>query len=125
MQSLFAALHAQSSGTASQQGTSDSGNASTSAVSGVGRPNPGSDLQSLIAELNSSGSGGTSAASSTTGSSAASNTTLDNLEQSFSNLVASLGGTDGSQATLTGFLNTLATDMANMSPLGNLVSTQA
>jgi hypothetical protein len=83
-------------------------------------------LQDLIDEVDSSqpatagataGAAGTSAAAST-GSSA-----LASLQQSFQNLVSSMGGSPN--ASLSGFLTNFKSDLSGMNAVGNLVNTQA
>jgi hypothetical protein len=47
------------------------------------------------------------------------------LQQSFQNLVGSLGGAGSTTATLTNFLQTLSSDLGGSSASGSMVSTQA
>jgi hypothetical protein len=88
-------------------------------------------LQSLIQQLSASSSATSTATSSTATASTstgatttAANSTLASLQQSFNNLVKSVGGA-GNSATLTNFLTTLAGDLSAGAHTGNLVSTQA
>jgi hypothetical protein len=126
IQNLMAAMHAQSAAAMSTASAPEQDSAgATSAVAGsygTSRPNAATDLQSLIQELAASSSSGSSPANS---AAATSDPTLSNLETSFSNLVAAMGGTDSSQQTMSNFLATLASDMHGASPVGNLLSTQA
>jgi hypothetical protein len=126
IQSLIAAMHAQSAAATSAASTSEQDSSSaTSAVAGASgrsRPNPTGDLQSLIQELAASSSSDSSSASS---AAATSDPTLSDLESSFSNLVAAMGGTDSSQQTMSNFLATLASDMQGASPVGHLLNRQA
>jgi hypothetical protein len=133
MQSLLAALHAQGAAASTQSVSSDSsGSAGTTSISASGaRPNPASDLQSLIQELTASGSqsaASSSGSSSTDAASSGSNTsdsTLTNLEQSFQKLVSATGAKDGSTTALNNFLSALANDMNDASSTGNFVNTRA
>lgn len=117
MQSLLAALQAQGSQSTATSGSDQDGDddqsASTSAVNGTGarQHNLQADLQSLIQNLSASSASTASSTDSQSGT----------LQQSFQNLLSSLGGT-GSNATLSGFLNTLASNVPGASMLGNVVS---
>jgi hypothetical protein len=126
MQSLFAALQAQAAASASQHGASAaSSGTSNSGGHGHGRGHRhggGGGLQSLIQQLSASSSTSSSATSSAT--STAASAQLSSLQQSFNSLVSTVGGS-GSQASLSNFLTTLASDLSPAAHTGNLVSTQA
>jgi hypothetical protein len=79
------------------------------------------DLQSLIQQLSSpsSSSGSGTATAASTGSSA-----LSDLEQSFQNLLNTLG-VSGGDASLNRFLQALQSNLQGVSPPGNLVNTTA
>lgn len=80
-------------------------------------------LQDLIDEVDGPDStlpGGASAAA-TTGTGGT--TEVTSLQQSFQNLVSSMGGSG--TASLSGFLTNFAKDLSGMSAVGNLVNTQA
>jgi len=56
---------------------------------------------------------------------AASSASLASLQQGFSNLVAAVGGSSASPATLANFLNVFANDLSARSTTGNLLATRA
>ncbi len=135
LQSLFAALHGQSTGSAASTDDASSGTGDPARADGVGRAHHGhggkleADLQSLISDLQSSSeptTTGTDAASASTTSSATGDSALTTLEKQFDALVATSGtsSTDNSGA-LTTFLQTLAAGLHGAPPTGNVVSTQA
>lgn len=109
-QHLLAALHAQNTQVSATDGDSDGSDA---AIKGGARHhrNPEADLQSLIAQLAaaSDGSGSSNAAS------------LSALQQSFQSLVGVLGAS-ANDATLANFLQTLASGMQGVAPVGTVVS---
>jgi hypothetical protein len=75
-------------------------------------------LQDLIDEVGTDTSAaGTSASTGTNTAAVAS------LQQSFQNLVSTMGG--NSNASLAGFLTNFKSDLSGMSAVGNLVNTQA
>jgi hypothetical protein len=117
MQSLLAALHAQGSQSTAPAGSDQDGDndqlAGGSALNGKGahQHNLQADLQSLIQNLSASSASSVSSTDSQTGT----------LQQSFQNLLSSLGST-GSSATLPGFLKALAGNVPGASMLGNVVS---
>jgi hypothetical protein len=143
MQNLLAALQAQAAASGSQQAA---GTSSTTLGGGGHRHGHGhghgkgggigAGLQSLIQQLSASSSASsnatstaTSASTSTSPASAnatttAANAQLASLQQSFNNLMSSVGGS-GSQANLSNFLTTLASDLSSGSRAGSLVSTRA
>jgi hypothetical protein len=152
MQSLFAALHGQSSapaaappatdGTAPVDGTAPAAAASTTTAStdptaattgavhhghhGHGG-HGGGDLQSLISELTAS-DGSTTDPSAATSSTTTSGTSsaLSNLETQFDTLLQQNGiSTTNSADTLKSFLTTLASNLEGASPAGNVVQTTA
>lgn len=131
MQDLMAALHSQSGAQSAgaqtgSDGDGDNDGSSASRVGASGRHrhhNIQADLQSLIQQLSAS-SINSSSASASTGSSNSTDSTLTSLEQSFQNLLDSLGGF-GSTANLGGFLQAFAANMQSESALGNVVKAQA
>jgi hypothetical protein len=135
MQNLMAALHAQGASSPQQSGDADGdGGNATQAASGVrgghhhhgGAGKMEADLSSLIQNLSSSTSSATSDSSSTDQTSTTSSTVSSadsTLQQSFSSLMQALGNTN-SNATLTGFLQALQSNMQGAGPAGNVVNTK-
>ena len=143
MHDLFSALQNQGGQAAqgaqtSAQGTSDSdrghGGTGTSAVSGAPRghhhhggggvAHMESNLQSLIQQLSSSDS--TSSATDTSGSSTATASATNSssaLQQSYQNLLSSLGLSGGS-SSLGNFLQALSQNLQDLGSTGNVVNTQ-
>jgi hypothetical protein len=86
-------------------------------------------LQDLIDQVDSaqSSTAGATAGATTSTSALAGTTTsssaLASLQQSFENLVSTMGGS--SNASLSGFLTNFASDLSGMNAVGNLVNTQA
>jgi hypothetical protein len=144
MQSLFAALHAQSGTQAATSNNSAADNSSavgsvTSATTttnnnavagtageghhhhhgggGMGKLEGG--LQNLIQQLSSSGQD----ASGSSTSSSSSSSTLDALQQSFNNLL-SADGASGSNVSLTSFLQSLSQGLEGAPATGNVVTTK-
>jgi len=125
MQSLMAALHAQSAqsqGTTSssaQAGTDSDGDSDGTTLSTQGhshhRGHLQSDLESLMQQLASSST--TSSSSSTT-----SDSSVSALQQSFQNLMGAVGDTS-SNATLSNFLTALSGQFSGASAIGNVVKT--
>jgi hypothetical protein len=107
LQSQGAAATPTAAGTSAT--TTAAASASTPAASG------GSQMKTALQDLidGASGTPGT-----TTSSSA-----LASLQQSFQNLVSTMGGS--SNASLSGFLTNFASDLSGMNAVGNLVNTQA
>ena len=113
MQNLMAALHAQNS-----QSSSSTSDGSASGAHGYGHHNMQADLTSLIQQLSSSSSTDGSSGDSTDSS------TLSSLQQSFQNLVTALGGSSNSNASLSGFLQALESEVpGGSSSVGNAIST--
>ena len=125
MQDLMAAL--QSQGSAQGIGTdSDGDNDGSGSVHAGGKhhhPNIQADLQRLIQQVSAS-DGSSSSTSTTTSTTGSSSDTLSSLEQSFQNLLDSLGGSGGT-ASLGDFLQAFADNMQNASAVGNVVKAQA
>jgi len=127
MHSLIAALHAQNT-SASGAADGSNGSQSSASVSGVSRggghhhhSHMKADVDSLLQQLSSSGDGSTSSTSSTD----ASGSTATDLEQSFQNLMNSLGQPQsGSTENLNQFLKALSGNVQDLGPAGNVVSTQ-
>ena len=113
MQSLMAALHAQSSPSADADASS-----SFSSVTGTSQqqPNMQADLQSLIQQVSSS--------SSSSSASNSSDSTISSLQSSFNNLVSALGGSTSSTATLSSFLQAFSGNVSGASATGNAGSPQ-
>lgn len=125
MQSLMAALHAQSAqsqGTTSssaQAGTDSDGDndGTTSSTQGHGhhRGHLQSDLESLMQKLASSSTASNSL-------STTSDSSVSALQQSFQNLMGAVGDTS-SNATLSNFLTALSGQFSGASTTGNVVKT--
>lgn len=81
-----------------------------------------SGLASLSQQL--SATSDSSASDSSSSGSSTSNPSLDALQQSFNNLMAADGGS-GSNATLQGFLQSLAQNLHGAPATGNVVATRA
>jgi hypothetical protein len=129
IQKLVSALQSQGSATAAAAGTSatspvaTTASTATSAASGGGQMKTA--LHDLIDEVDNAGSstaGSATGAASTAGASSSSSA-LASLQQSFQNLVSTMGGTPN--ASLSGFLTNFASDLSGMNAVGNLVNTQA
>ncbi len=147
LQSLFAALHGQSAGSAppadasssdqdpSKQTVSAPGTvASTSRGEHVGHAHHGhggkleANLQSLISELQSSTATTATADPGTVASTSSTTTdsTLATLENKFDALLSASGSTStNGNDSLATFLQTLAAGLHGAPPTGNVVSTQA
>ncbi|MGH8149782.1 MAG: hypothetical protein ACRETB_07410 [Steroidobacteraceae bacterium] len=132
MQSLLAALQPQGGSASFPVGANGHGHSHGGrhggGHSGSGRIEQG--LQSLIQELQSpsaTSATGTSSTSGTSGvpSTSSSSSALASLQQSFNQLLSTLGSGSGNSASLGSFLNTLSTDLASKPATGNLVSVQA
>ena len=133
MQTLLAALQAQAVASSNQHGVS-AASALAPGASGHRHSHAhpgGGGLQSLIQELSASSSAATTVTSSAAGSApsgtntaSVANARLMALQQSFNNLVSSVGGSSG-QASLGTFLTTLANDLSSGAPTANLVNTHA
>ena len=124
MQSLYAALQAQSgtSGAASSRADHDANSASSvsgaTTANATGHHHHGGlsklehNLQSLMQQLSSDSANGSS------------NPTLDNLQQSFTNLLGAENAS-GKGTNLTSFLQNLSQNLQGTAPTGNVVRTQA
>jgi hypothetical protein len=131
IQSLMAALHAQSSGTAATTdataaAATDSANA-TSATSGHhgGRGHLEADLQSLIQQIDSGTTATTASTDSTASSDSSSGSSAtSDLQSKSQDLLAALGDS-GSKATLGSFLTALESKFEGAPPTGNVVNAQA
>lgn len=132
LQNLMGALQSQGTAGNNTESTSDSTDktsvdATTTAgvhrhFGGHGKQDMEAKLQSLISALNtSSDSSNTTASNTTTSGSTNENSAL---ESSFQSLVSALGGSS-SNASLSGFLQALSSNMQNRGPAGNVVSTEA
>jgi hypothetical protein len=147
MQSLFAALHAQSgtqtatsnnstSDNSSTVGAVTSTTAATSSNAVAGKSGEGhhhhhggggmskleGGLQNLIQQLSSSGQSASDSSTSTSDSNS-SNSTLDALQQSFNNLL-SADGASGNNVSLTSFLQSLSQGLQGAPATGNVVTTK-
>jgi protocadherin Fat 4 len=136
IQNLVSALQSQGAATATAAGTSATATAAT--TSGTAAPSVrhghgghgghmSAALQDLIDDVDSTNSTATTSAAATgTAATAATSTSasgLASLQQSFQNLVSTMGGS--ANASLSGFLTNFASDLSGMSAVGNLVNTQA
>lgn len=110
MQHLMAALHAQDTQVSVTDDESDGSDAGIKEGSRH-HHNPEADLQSLIAQL----------AATMDGSGSSTTASLSALQQSFQSLVGA-SGANGNDATLTNFLQALASGMHGISPVGTVVS---
>lgn len=110
MQQLMAALYAQNTQASGTDGDNDG---SDDAIKGSRRhhQDPQADLQSLLAQL----------AATTDRSDASTSASRSALQQSFQTLVGAFGAS-GNDATLTNFLQTLASGMQGVSPVGTVVN---
>jgi hypothetical protein len=84
------------------------------------------DLIDAVDSAQSSTAGATAGATTSTSAVAGTTTSssaLASLQQSFENLVSTMGGS--SNASLSGFLTNFASDLSGMNAVGNLVNTQA
>jgi hypothetical protein len=115
MQTLMAALQAQSSGDTSKTDSHSTGSASATGNKGR-HPNIEADLQSLIQQLTSS--------TTSTSDTSASDSALSSLQQKFQGLLSALGDS-GSNATLGNFLQALASNLQGSVSSGNVVNAQA
>lgn len=128
MQNLMAALQSQHTvqgGGTQGGGDSDGDNDGSGGVRASGhRHNIQADLQSLIQQLSASTSTSTD-----TGTNASdpnsSNASLTGLQQSFQNLVSSLGGSGATAGGLGDFLQAFADNMQGETVVGNVVKAQA
>jgi len=128
MQSLMQALHSQIPPSSAQDGTGGDG---TAQVAGTGGRHHHyhhglqTEMQGLLGQLSSADSSA-SGSSPTSGATASSTTdsALSNLQQSYQNLLGALGNA-GNSPTLSNFLQTVASTMADNSSLGSVMSTTA
>jgi hypothetical protein len=129
--SLMAALHAQGN-TADASTTDPAASSSVWAAHAGGHGHGhgghiGADLQGLIQSLSDSSDSSSTAGTSPTTISSSTGSTVASagsaLQASYSNLVSALGGSSGS-GSLTSFLQTFSTDLANL-PAGHLINTTA
>jgi hypothetical protein len=129
IQNLVSALQSQQTGTASAatpsspDPTASTGAAVAGAHGHHGHGGHGGHmsaaLQDLIDEVDTPNSSTTTAGATT----ATSNSSVASLQQSFQNLVSTMGGS--ANASLSGFLTNFASDLSGMNAVGNLVNTQA
>lgn len=139
MQSLMSALHAQGAGASASGGTGggdpdgDGDGPRGPRMGQGGRGRMESDLQSLVQKLASGSTASTSTTSdrstatdSSTSDSTTSGSATSALQDSFKNLLSTLGvSTDGSNDKLNSFLRSLQSKMADVHPAGNAVNTTA
>ncbi len=133
MQALAAALQSQGSGasqtSASTSGASGQSSDTTQAAAGVQghtghhHHGMGGALQSLIWELDDPASTTTGAAVGAATNGGAANGAAASLQQSFQNLLGSLGS--NASVSLSSVLTNLSSDLSGADATGNLISTQA
>jgi hypothetical protein len=115
IQKLVSALQSQGAATPTAAGTNATPTAATSASTPAPAASGGAQMKTALQDL-------INGASTTTGSTGGSSA-LASLQQSFQNLVATMGGSPN--ASLSGFLTNFASDLSGMNAVGNLVNTQA
>jgi hypothetical protein len=124
MHDLFAALQSQGGSDGTANGVSGA-HGGHHHHHGGGMAQMESNLQGLIQQVSSSSANSTSdssASATTTATTSTSATTA--LEQSYQNLLSSLGAT-GSSSSLGGFLQALSQNLQGIGSSGNVVSTKA
>jgi hypothetical protein len=124
IQNLVQAMQEHAPGAANATGSPPAGMPAAPA-DGFGGGPLSSALQSLISEVsgNSSTSTATGATDTSGAATSSAGSAVASLQQSFSNLVSSMGGS--SSASLSGFLTNFSNDLSGMNTVGNLVNTQA